>query len=97
MAIFKKQKQPTDPAGIAESQRQQELKEVDQAFQKGITALRDFIAPSSIEFSSKYFQIGTRYASTYYVYAYPRQIYTGWISQLINIDEVVDLSIFIYP
>ncbi|MDQ5958475.1 MAG: conjugal transfer ATP-binding protein TraC, partial [Patescibacteria group bacterium] len=89
MGLLRKKKQATSPAEVAEEQRQQELQEVDQAFQKGITALRDFIAPSSIEFSSKSFQIGTRYARTYFVYAYPRQIYTGWLSQFINIDEIV--------
>ena len=97
MGLLRKKKQPTNPTEVAEEQRQQELQEVDQAFQKGITALRDFIAPSSIEFSSKFFQIGTRYARTYFVYAYPRQIYTGWLSQFINIDETVDLSLYIYP
>ena len=97
MGLLRKKKQATNPVEVAEEQRQQELQEVDQAFQKGITALRDFIAPSSIEFNSKFFQIGTRYARTYFVYAYPRQIYTGWLSQLINIDETIDLSLYIYP
>lgn len=82
---------------LAEQQRIREQQEVQAAFQKGITALRDFIAPSSIEFQSTHFQIGTRYARTYYVYGYPRQVYTGWLSGLVNIDEIMDLSIYIYP
>lgn len=45
-------KQQIDPVMVAEGQRQREQQEVNIAFQKGITALRDFIAPSSIEFSS---------------------------------------------
>jgi type IV secretory pathway VirB4 component len=91
-------KQPQiDPVMIAEQQRMAEQQQVQAAFQKGVTALRDFIAPSSIEFSSSHFQIGTRYARTYYVYGYPRQIYTGWLSGMVNIDEVIDMSIFIYP
>ncbi|NDD84740.1 DUF87 domain-containing protein, partial [bacterium] len=40
---------------------------------------------------------GTRFARTYYVYGYPRQLYTGWISSMVNIDEVIDLSFFVYP
>ena len=70
---------------------------VQAAFQRGITALRDFIAPASLEFQSNLFKIGTRVARTYYVYGYPRQIYTGWISSMVNLDEVIDLSIFVYP
>lgn len=97
MAIFGKKQPPMDPVMFAEQQRQMEQLEVQSAFNKGVTALRDFIAPSSIEYSSSYFQIGTRYARTYYVYGYPRQVYTGWLSGMVNIDEVVDLSIYVYP
>lgn len=97
MGLFRNKKNVDDPNQVAENQRQQELQEVDKAFQKGISALRDFIAPSSIEFSSKFFQIGTKYARSYFVYGYPRQVYTGWMSQFINIDEVVNLSLYIYP
>jgi type IV secretory pathway VirB4 component len=78
-----------------EQQRQQQ--EVAAAFQKGITALRDFIAPSSIEFENNFFRLGTRLARTFYVYGYPRQLYTGWLSPLINLDEVMDISLYIYP
>jgi type IV secretory pathway VirB4 component len=95
MAFNKKQK--LDPAAIAQAQRAQEEQEVHSAFQKGITALRDFIAPSSIEFSSSHFQIGTRFARTYYMYGYPRQLYTGWLSGMVNLDEVIDMSLYIYP
>ena len=94
--MFKKKK-PISPVNIAQQQQVIEQQEVQSAFQKGITALRDFIAPSSIEYSSTYFQIGTRFARTYYVYGYPRQIYTGWLSSMINLDEIMDMSIYVYP
>lgn len=95
MAFGKKQQ--LDPVALAEQQRLREQQEVQAAFQKGVTALRDFIAPSSIEFQSGFFRIGTRYARTFYVYGYPRQIYTGWLSGMVNLDEVIDLSMFVYP
>jgi len=90
-------KPAVDPVALAQQQQLREQQEVQAAYQKGITALRDFIAPSSLEYSSKHFQIGTRYARTYYVYGYPRQLYTGWLSGMINIDEVIDLSMYVYP
>lgn len=86
-----------DPVAAAQAQQQKEQQEVTAAFQKGVTALRDFIAPSSIELTASYFRIGTRFARTFYVFGYPRQLYTGWLSNFINIDEIVDLSIYIYP
>lgn len=99
MALFggNKSQQPVDPVAFAQQQRSREEQEVQAAFQKGVTALRDFIAPSSIILNNNDFQLGTRYARTYYVYGYPRQIYTGWLSGMVNLDEVIDMSIFIYP
>lgn len=90
-------KQKMDPVALAQAQQQREQQEVAAAFQKGITALRDFIAPSSLEFNSSFFQLGTRLARTYYVYGYPRQLYTGWLSAMVNLDEVIDLTMYIYP
>ncbi len=94
---FGKKKNQIDPVAIAQAQAQKEQQEVSSAFQKGVTALRDFIAPSSIEINSSYFQIGTRFARSYYVFGYPRQLYTGWLGSMINIDEVIDMSMFVYP
>lgn len=100
MAFGRKKKNqvaPTDPVAAAQGQQVREQQEVEEAFRKGITALRDFIAPSSLEFKPNYFHLGTRFARTYYVFGYPRQLYTGWLSSMVNLDEVIDLSMFIYP
>jgi len=94
---FGRKKQQEDPNAAIKAQENLEKQEVGVAFQKGVTALRDFIAPSSLEYSSSYFQLGTRYARTYYVYGYPREIFTGWLSGMVNLDQVVDLSMYIYP
>ncbi|MEX1059209.1 MAG: conjugal transfer protein TraC, partial [Candidatus Saccharimonadales bacterium] len=96
MALFKK-KQSDVPVDPVQAQETKEAGEVSAVFQKGVTALRDFIAPSSIEFAGNHFQLGTRFARTYYVYGYPRQVYTGWLSGMINIDEIIDLSMIIQP
>ena len=86
-----------DAVDIAAQQRAQEQAEVEQAFLTGINTLRDLIAPSSLEFHSGYFRLGTKYVQTIYVYGYPRQLYTGWASPILNADEVLDVSMFIYP
>lgn len=90
-------KKKADPIDIAAAQRAREQQEIEQEFLKGITTLRDLIAPSSLELESGYFRLGTKYGRTMYVYGYPRQIYTGWLSAIINTDEVIDISMFIYP
>lgn len=86
-----------DPVDIAAEQKAREQAEVEQAFIRGMNTLRDLIAPSSLEIHSSYFRLGTKYCRTLYVYGYPREVYTGWLSTIINIDEVLDVSMFIYP
>ncbi|MBR2864212.1 DUF87 domain-containing protein [Candidatus Saccharibacteria bacterium] len=97
MGKKKKQKQELSAAQIAAQAQAMEEAEIQKAFEQGITTLRDLISPSSIEIHSDYFRLGTKYGRTLYVYGYPRSLYTGWLSPLINIDEVLDVSMYIYP
>ena len=84
-------------AEIAAQAQAMEEAEIQRAFEQGITTLRDLISPSSIEIHADYFRLGTKYGRTLYVYGYPRSLITGWLSPLINIDEVLDVSMYIYP
>lgn len=94
--MAKKQKQLSAADIAAQAQLQEEV-EIQRAFETGITTLRDLISPSSLEFHSDHFRIGTKYGRTIYIYGYPRELYTGWLSSIINIDEVLDVSMYIYP
>ena len=91
-----KKRQPT-AAEIAAANEAMEAAEIQQAFEQGTNTLRDLISPSAIEIHSDYFRLGNKYGRTLYVYGYPRSLYTGWLSPIINIDEVVDVSMYIYP
>ena len=92
----RKQRQLTAAEIAAQAQAMEEA-EIQHAFEQGITTLRDLISPSSIEIHSDYFRLGTKYGRTLYIYGYPRTLITGWLSPLINIDEVLDISMYIYP
>lgn len=95
MALFRKKDQrPVGPQQVAQVQEQQEAELI---YRQGIVTLRDLIAPPSFEVESSYVRIGKRWARTIYVYGYPRQIFTGWLSPIINLDEVIDISIYVYP
>jgi conjugal transfer ATP-binding protein TraC len=96
MALFGKKK-TDDPIALAEAQRAHEQAEAEAIYRQGIVSLRDLIAPPSIEVTGDHVRIGTRFARTLYIYGYPRQIFTGWLSPIINLDEILDLSLFIYP
>jgi type IV secretory pathway VirB4 component len=95
MGLFGGKRQ--DPIDVAAEQRAREQMEIEQEFLKGVRTLRDLIAPSALEIQSSYFRLGNKYGRTLYVYAYPRQLYTGWLSSIINADEVLDIAMFIYP
>ena len=71
--------------------------QAEQVYRQGVVTLRDIIAPSSIEVEANFIKIGTRYARTLFVFAYPRSLFTGWLSPIINLDEVVDVSLNIEP
>ncbi len=84
-------------AEIAAQNEAMEAQEIQRAFEQGTNTLRDLISPSAIEIHSDYFRLGNKYGRTLYVYGYPRSLYTGWLSPIINIDEVIDVSMYIYP
>ncbi len=85
------------PAEIAAQAEAMEAQEIQRAFEQGTNTLRDLISPSAIEIHADYFRLGNKYGRTLYIYGYPRSLYTGWISPIINIDEVIDVSMYIYP
>lgn len=91
MALFKK---PVDQAAV---QAAQERAEAEKLYREGIVSMRDIIAPSSFEVQSDYIKIGARYARTIFVFGYPRTLFTGWLSPIINMDEVLDIALFIEP
>ncbi|MBR3122325.1 DUF87 domain-containing protein [Candidatus Saccharibacteria bacterium] len=91
-----KKKQLT-AAELAAQKEAMEAAEIQQAFEQGTNTLRDLISPSAIEIHSDYFRLGNKYGRTLYIYGYPRMLYTGWLSPIINIDEVLDVSMYVYP
>jgi conjugal transfer ATP-binding protein TraC len=93
----KKGQQPVTQAQLEQYQRTQESHEAELIYRQGIVTMRDLIAPPSLEIESAYIRLGKRFAKTIYVYGYPRQVFTGWLSPIINLDEIIDISLFIYP
>jgi type IV secretory pathway VirB4 component len=82
---------------LEQLQRAQESREADLIYRQGVVTMRDLIAPPSLEIESGYMRLGKKFCKTVYIYGYPRQVFTGWLSPIINLDEVIDISLFIYP
>ncbi|NCN52909.1 DUF87 domain-containing protein [Candidatus Wolfebacteria bacterium] len=57
----------------------------------------NLIAPPALEVDSKYIKLGNKLAKTIFVFTYPRYLSTGWFSEIINMPELLDISIFAHP
>jgi len=60
-------------------------------------SLVDAIAPSALQVTSNYVQIGKKYSRTFFVITYPRFLTANWLSPIINLDKVFNASMFIHP
>ena len=83
MALFKK-KQPT----------KEEIIGIEEAAE---TTIADAVAPSALQITSNYIQIGDKFARTFFVITYPRFLTVNWMSPIINLDRVFNVSMFVHP
>ena len=60
-------------------------------------SLSNIIAPAGVEVGPNYLKIGDYYAKTFFVFNYPRFISSGWFSPIINLSEMMDITIFAHP
>ena len=66
-------------------------------YQTGVLDLQDVIAPHALKVNSRELDLGEKIARTFFVISYPRFLTTGWFAPIINMDKVLDISIFIHP
>jgi len=59
--------------------------------------LKDIIAPSALKIEPKSINLGDKIARTYFVISYPSTLTDNWLSPIINLDKVFDISITIHP
>jgi len=59
--------------------------------------IRNVIAPSGVEINSNYVKIGNYLAKSFFIFTYPRYVIGGWFSPIINLAEMMDISIFMNP
>ncbi len=59
--------------------------------------LVDTIAPTALKIGSRELELGEKFVRTFYTISYPRFLSDSWFSPVINLDKVLDVSIFIHP
>lgn len=82
---------------IAEKEKvEKETIELEVALQKGLVSIRDLIAPVSMKVTAHNLVLGSTYARTLFVVAYPVEISVGWFTPIINYPAPLDVSMFFY-
>jgi len=70
---------------------------IPKASERGPQTIAEILTPPALEIESNFLRLGDLYAKSFYIISYPRYLTTGWFSPIINIDQTVDISIFIHP
>ncbi|MEK7638092.1 MAG: DUF87 domain-containing protein [Patescibacteria group bacterium] len=55
------------------------------------------VAPSAMQITPNYLQIGDKYVRTIFIATYPRFLNANWLSPIVNLDKVLDVAIYINP
>ena len=79
------------------SQQNNEKIQIPQVSKTGPHTIAEILTPPALEIESNYLRLGDLYVKTYYIISYPRYLTTGWFSPILNIDQTVDISVFIHP
>jgi conjugal transfer ATP-binding protein TraC len=87
---FLKSNKPTTPPPIAPI-----LPEA--IYKQGVLELQDVIAPSALKITPREINLGDKIARTFFVMSYPRVLTDSWFAPIINLDRVLDISIFVHP
>ncbi|MDB5224697.1 MAG: type secretory pathway VirB4 component-like protein [Candidatus Adlerbacteria bacterium] len=69
----------------------------EEIYKQGVLELQDVIAPSALKITPRELNLGDKIARTFFVMSYPRVLTDNWFSPIVNLDRVMDVSIFVHP
>ncbi len=81
----------------AENPLPQQKAEIKIEKEEKILDVYDIIAPPGILIKPNFVRVGEKITKTFFVLTFPQAVSSGWLSPIINLDEIIDISIFIYP
>ena len=71
--------------------------QIPQTYKPSSKDLPNIVAPSGLEVDANYLKLGDYFVKTIFIFTYPRFVVSGWFSPIINISEMMDISIFVHP
>ncbi len=85
----------------AETKREQEEQKIaleeERVYRKGVSTIKDLIAPAAMKVEPSFVRLGDVYCRTLFVVTYPRYVTVGWASPIINLSAQLDIAMFFYP
>ncbi|MDP2641379.1 MAG: DUF87 domain-containing protein, partial [Candidatus Yanofskybacteria bacterium] len=69
----------------------------EKIFEQERMSSKDIIAPASVQVFPEYMDVGGRLAKSFFIFSYPRYLSAAWLSPLVNLDAVMDISLFVHP
>lgn len=68
-----------------------------QSIEKGMSSIKDILAPSSIEIDFNFLRAGDHFYKTFFIIGYPRYVSANWLAPLVDFEHSMNISMFIYP
>lgn len=68
-----------------------------QELAKGLTSVKDIIAPPSIAVDFSHLKINQTFFRTLFVAGYPRFVNANWLAPIINFSHTLNIAMYIYP
>ncbi len=59
--------------------------------------IKNILAPSGLEISPNHLKLGRLYGKSFFIFSYPSYLDFGWLSHLINLERIFEVSIFFHP
>ncbi|MBU1167421.1 ATP-binding protein [Patescibacteria group bacterium] len=88
---------PKTPENQLTQQEKEDILKAEKIYRKGVVAVRDVIAPSSVAVMPDYLILDGKYVRTIFVFTFPRYVMTGWFAPVINLNLELDIAMFIRP
>ncbi|MBU1131248.1 ATP-binding protein [Patescibacteria group bacterium] len=90
-------KAAAEPDKKISAREQKEILEAEAVYRRGVTTVKDLIAPASMRVEPRLIELNGGFLTTLFVINYPRYISVGWFAPIININWPLDISMFFYP
>lgn len=70
---------------------------VPQPYKAGDEDIKNVIAPAALQVEPNDLRLGDTFAKTFFVFTYPRYLSAGWFNSIIELPNLLDISIFAHP